>query len=214
MACCLSSPPAAGEDLFLSAIGMSALLAGFCWPKCEPSPKWLRVLGVIAFVAVVTQGVLGGLRVTELKDQLGIFHATLAQLFFLLVSAIALFHTSFWRNLPVGSQTDTRGLRFLFVATAGLMVCQLVLGATMRHQHAGLSIPDFPTAYGKLWPKTDAASILAYNQNACRRGKRSAHHGFPGDPANGPSDHRGPDPGGGGCLCMVQLAPMWGRVIA
>lgn len=33
----------------------------------------------------------------------------------------------------------------------------------MRHQHAGLSIRDFPLAYGKLWPATDPASIEQYN---------------------------------------------------
>ena len=34
----------------------------------------------------------------------------------------------------------------------------------MRHQHAGLAITDFPMAYGKVWPDTDAASIARYNQ--------------------------------------------------
>ncbi len=34
----------------------------------------------------------------------------------------------------------------------------------MRHQHAGLAIPDFPLAYGKLWPAMDADSIARYNQ--------------------------------------------------
>jgi heme a synthase len=34
----------------------------------------------------------------------------------------------------------------------------------MRHQHAGLSIPDFPAAYGKLWPDTTPAAITHYNQ--------------------------------------------------
>jgi cytochrome c oxidase assembly protein subunit 15 len=34
----------------------------------------------------------------------------------------------------------------------------------MRHQHAGLAIPDFPLAYGRLWPATDPASIDHYNQ--------------------------------------------------
>jgi cytochrome c oxidase assembly protein subunit 15 len=34
----------------------------------------------------------------------------------------------------------------------------------MRHQHAGLAIPDFPAAYGRLWPATDAASVARYNQ--------------------------------------------------
>ncbi len=39
-----------------------------------------------------------------------------------------------------------------------------MLGATMRHQHAGLAIPDFPLAYGRLWPAMDADSVLRYNQ--------------------------------------------------
>ena len=34
----------------------------------------------------------------------------------------------------------------------------------MRHQHAGLAIPDFPLAYGKLWPAMDADSVARYNQ--------------------------------------------------
>ena len=35
--------------------------------------------------------------------------------------------------------------------------------AAMRHQHAGLAIPDFPLAYGKLWPATDPESVARYN---------------------------------------------------
>jgi cytochrome c oxidase assembly protein subunit 15 len=162
---CPIFPSHLGENLLLAGIGLAGLAASFFWPNCEPSPKWLRVLGVIAFVAVVAQGVLGGLRVTELKDQLGIFHGTLAQLFFVLVSAIALFQTDFWRRLPMRAETDSWHIRPWFVGVTGLILLQLVLGATMRHQHAGLAIPDFPTAYGKLWPETDGASILRYNQN-------------------------------------------------
>jgi cytochrome c oxidase assembly protein subunit 15 len=153
-----------GDDILLACIGAMALASSFVWPKCEPSPKWLRRLGVVAFFAVAAQGVLGGLRVTLLKDQLGIFHATLAQLFFVLMSAIALFHTAFWRNLPAHGESDARGLRHFFLAATLLILGQLALGATMRHQHAGLAIPDFPAAYGKIWPDTDPASVLKYNQ--------------------------------------------------
>src|SRR5207249_12092906 len=42
---------------------------------------------------------------------------------------------------------------------------QLILGATMRHQHAGLATPDFPLAYGKLWPPMDAPSVAQFNQH-------------------------------------------------
>jgi len=54
-------------------------------------------------------------------------------------------------------------MRPLFLATTILIFLQLILGATMRHQHAGLAIPDFPLAYGKLWPAMNAEAIAAYN---------------------------------------------------
>jgi len=34
----------------------------------------------------------------------------------------------------------------------------------MRHQHAGLAIPDFPLAYGKFWPSMTPESVAQYNQ--------------------------------------------------
>jgi cytochrome c oxidase assembly protein subunit 15 len=52
----------------------------------------------------------------------------------------------------------------LFITATILIFGQLLLGATMRHQHAGLAIPDFPLAYGRLWPATDPASVAHYNQ--------------------------------------------------
>jgi cytochrome c oxidase assembly protein subunit 15 len=48
-------------------------------------------------------------------------------------------------------------------ALTALIFLQLVIGAAMRHQHAGLAIPDFPLAYGKLWPAMDAHSVTLYN---------------------------------------------------
>lgn len=149
--------------LLASGVGLLTTILAI-WLFLARAPKWLCALGVIAWFAVVAQGILGGLRVIELKDALGIFHATLAQLFFLLVAAIALFQTQFWRSLPVQSQTDAGHTRRLLFFTTALVLAQLILGATMRHQHAGLAIPDFPAAYGKLWPATDPAAILQYNQ--------------------------------------------------
>ncbi len=157
-------PKHAAENLMTSGMGLIGLIASFYWPACEPSAKWLRTLGVIAFVAVVIQGMLGGFRVTQKMAELGIFHGALAQMFFALICAIALFHSDFWRSLPMHAERDQRHFRMLFTVTTALVLCQLVLGATMRHQHAGLAIPDFPAAYGKLWPDTDPAAIARYNQ--------------------------------------------------
>jgi cytochrome c oxidase assembly protein subunit 15 len=60
---------------------------------------------------------------------------------------------------------DQKNLRPLFLVTTFLIFAQLILGATMRHQHAGLAIPDFPLAYHKLWPPMDAVSVASYNQH-------------------------------------------------
>ena len=35
----------------------------------------------------------------------------------------------------------------------------------MRQQHAGLAIPDFPLAYGKIWPDTSATAVQGYNED-------------------------------------------------
>ena len=50
------------------------------------------------------------------------------------------------------------------LTTTVLVFAQLILGAVMRHQHAGLAVPDFPLAYGKLWPPMDAAFVEHINQ--------------------------------------------------
>ena len=171
--------PARGADaLVLGMSGLAGFAASFFWPACPPAVAWLRKLGVIAFCSVLLQGVLGGLRVVLFKDQIGIFHATLAQLFFVLMCAIALVTSRWWQlrfgsvssqgPLPSPRTISVSGPAFalsrICLCAAGLILVQLVLGATMRHQHAGLSIPDFPLAYGKLWPATDPESIARYNQ--------------------------------------------------
>jgi cytochrome c oxidase assembly protein subunit 15 len=124
----------------------------------------LRWLAMTAFFAVIFQGILGGFRVAQMQDALGIFHATLAQLFFTLLCAIALSVSRWWVEAPNFSVYEPRRLRYVIALVTGLILVQLILGATMRHQHAGLAIHDFPLAYGKLWPATDAESVAHYNQ--------------------------------------------------
>jgi heme a synthase len=152
--------------LVASAVGfLTVILAVWLWVK-EPR-AWVRWLGVLAVFAVVLQGVLGGLRVVLLKDAIGVFHAALAQSFLVLMCLLALLTSRRWRNLPdaVPAVPDHSGIRnFPLIATL-LIFSQLVLGAIMRHQHAGLAIPDFPLAYHKLWPPMDPASVTAFNQN-------------------------------------------------
>jgi cytochrome c oxidase assembly protein subunit 15 len=156
---------------------LTTILAVWLWLK-DPR-KWMKWLGVLAFLLVAAQGVLGGLRVTMHMDSLGIFHGVLAQFFFVLTCALALFTSRWWmeRRTPVRQVSGTCAdaqladqeigapLRGLVLLTTILIFTQLILGATMRHQHAGLAIPDFPLAYGKIWPNTSADAIARYNAN-------------------------------------------------
>jgi cytochrome c oxidase assembly protein subunit 15 len=160
----VAAPRRWADGMVLGLAGLAAFGTSWSWPRCEPSPKWLRRCGLAALVAVVLQGVLGGLRVVLLKDALGIVHATIAQLFFVLICAIALFTSRWWQTLPARlPSTLNSQLSGLFLFTTLLILGQLALGAAMRHQHAGLAIPDFPLAYGKLWPAMDAESVARYN---------------------------------------------------
>lgn len=159
-------PRLSGAGHFLSGIGGVVLLGAVVWARNEPAKSPLWQLGWLAFALVQIQGLLGGLRVVLFNNQIGIFHAALAQIFLVLLYAIALFTSSWWRDLParVATIADRKGLRQLFLFTTVLIFTQLILGATMRHQHAGLAIRDFPLAYHKLWPPVDAASVASYNQ--------------------------------------------------
>lgn len=151
------------DGTVLAVTGLAAFAASWFWPRCEASPRWLRWLGVAAFFGVVLQGVLGGLRVVLFKDQIGIFHAMLAQVFFALTCTLALFTSRWWQQRTASPHPVVPRPQRLFLAATLLILFQLALGATMRHQHAGLAIPDFPLAYGKVWPSADAASVQRYN---------------------------------------------------
>jgi cytochrome c oxidase assembly protein subunit 15 len=174
-----------------SVVGfLTIILAVWLWLRDER--RWVRRLGVIAVAGVVLQGILGGLRVTMMKDQIGIFHACVAQAFLGLFVFIALVTTKFWSSLTDGasaleggapasqglnypvqdsrlqeltspSLTRLSPIKVLAIAITIAIYVQLALGATMRHQHRDLSILDFPTANGAWIPDTSAAALAKIN---------------------------------------------------
>jgi cytochrome c oxidase assembly protein subunit 15 len=152
----------------LASVALPMIVLGFA--RARQNPGSLRWLGVVALSAVILQGVLGGLRVVWIQDELGVFHATLAQLFFFLICTLALLTNRWWlRTFPAtGPGLSLPAVPFpvrsLLVVSTVLILAQLILGATMRHQHAGLAIPDFPLAYGSLMPDTSPEAVTLYNQ--------------------------------------------------
>ncbi len=162
-----------GAGYFLSGIGGVVLLGAVVWVENRPTVRPLPLLGWLAFAAVQFQGLLGGLRVVLDKQVVadlplgmvfGLVHACLGQMFLALLCVIALCLTASWRRLaPTLDQARVGALRWMLPTATALVFLQLVLGASMRHQHAGLAIHDFPLAYGQVWPDTDPTSVERYN---------------------------------------------------
>src|SRR5438874_8357543 len=142
---------------------LTIILAVWLW-LCDDR-RWVRKLGVIAVVGVILQGILGGLRVTMMEDQIGIFHACVAQAFLGLLVFIALATTKFWPSLATRHLDLQKFLpiKSLAIAITVAIYVQLALGATMRHQHCDLAILDFPTANGAWIPDTSAAALAKIN---------------------------------------------------
>ncbi len=143
----------AGTVALLTCI-MAAVLA-----QTEPR-AWVRVLAFGAVGLVVLQAVLGGLTVLlRLPPAVSISHAMLGQTFFCLVTVIACATSPRWFPGEPGSRPQDRALfSFSFILSVGFFV-QLFLGASVRHLHAGLAIPDFPTVYGGFFPPVWNAQI-------------------------------------------------------
>jgi cytochrome c oxidase assembly protein subunit 15 len=98
------------------------------------SRKWLKWLGLAALVAVIVQGVLGGLRVTQINRNFAIVHACLAQAFFALLCGIAWFTSRDWRqDIRTTIGETARKLRRLSLITTCLIYMQLIFGAILRH---------------------------------------------------------------------------------
>ena len=104
----------------------------------KDSRRWIKWLGLAALFGVSVQGVLGGLRVTELNLNLAIVHACLAQAFFALLCGICWFTSRDWfenQNLSerIRDDVSAKKLRRLSLITTCLIYIQLIFGAVLRH---------------------------------------------------------------------------------
>jgi len=90
----------------------------------------LRLLGLVAVAVVLTQGVLGGLRVVLLQDTLAIIHGSLAPAFFALLAALSMLTSP--RGQVAAAALDP-ALKGLTVIAAALVYVQIVFGALVAH---------------------------------------------------------------------------------
>lgn len=152
-----------GHRLIASTVGFLTIgLATWLW--LGDSRRWLRWFGVGALGAIVAQGVLGGLTVLFfLPPAVSTAHAGLAEIFFCMTVAIAIFTSPGWiagYGADVGA--DDARLRRLATATTIAIYVQILIGATMRHTGAGLAIPDFPWMFGHVIPDHWSTKIAVH----------------------------------------------------
>jgi cytochrome c oxidase assembly protein subunit 15 len=100
----------------------------------------MRWLGLAALGGVIAQGILGGMTVRMFQPPpVSAAHATLAQLFFSSVVAIAMFTSSWWNgSLAEIDDPGSPPVRTLVVWTLAAVFLQLVLGAAFRHKAFGI----------------------------------------------------------------------------
>ncbi len=156
--------------LVASGLGFFTLILAV-WSSSVRRATSIRTLVWTAAVLVIVQGILGGKRVLlngvdvfGIPGSLffGVLHAMTAQIFLGLLAVIALLTHPGWASGQFEAPSARRGK--WIAGLTGLTLLQLMIAATMRHQHAGLAIPDFPLAYQHFYPPTDQAFLVGLNQ--------------------------------------------------
>lgn len=161
-------PPMVGGVFFEHGHRMVAATVGFltlilaCWIFAREPRRWVGWLAAGALAAVVLQGLLGGLTVLLLlPPAVSVAHACLAQAFLCLTVTLAVVTGDRWKRAePLASVG--KPVRWLTVCLTVSIYLQLILGAIMRHTGAGLAIPDFPLALGRVIPPFETAGVAIH----------------------------------------------------
>jgi cytochrome c oxidase assembly protein subunit 15 len=123
-----------GHRIVATTVGfLTIILNIWLWLR-EPRIR-VRLLGLFAFVAVVAQGLLGGLTVKMLLPLwVSSAHACLAQLFFCTMVSLSVFTAPGWQQKrETIEEPGGWSVRYLCVAAFAMTFMQLALGATLRH---------------------------------------------------------------------------------
>src|ERR1700733_11702801 len=153
---------------------VSLTLAIALWTFLVEKRRWLRWLAVGAFCTVIAQATLGGLTVLFFQPPwLSTAHATVAQTFFCIAVAIALFTGRKWVEEPPRVEFDSRhpSLFTLTLLSIVVLYVQLILGGMFRHH--GLSwwphvLNAATVSFILTWTAIRAISVYS-NIDAVRR---------------------------------------------
>jgi cytochrome c oxidase assembly protein subunit 15 len=132
---------------------VSLTLAIAVWTFLVERRRWMRWLALGAFCTVICQAILGGLTVLLFQPPaVSTAHATVAQTFFCIAVAIALFTGRKWVEEQPRIEFDPRrpSLFTLTLLSIFVLYVQLILGGMFRHH--GMS----------WWPHVLNAAVVAF----------------------------------------------------
>jgi cytochrome c oxidase assembly protein subunit 15 len=152
-----------GHRMVAAFVGVLTLTLVVCYVHWEPR-AWVRWLARGALAVVIVQGLLGGLTVLwRLPTAVSVTHACLAQTFLCLMVTLAVCTAPGWQaHEAILVTSASPSLHTLTRATTGMIFLQLLLGALMRHTGAGLAIPDFPLAFGRVIPPLVSQGVIIH----------------------------------------------------
>jgi heme a synthase len=130
---------------------LTIILAVWTWHA--EKRRWMRILAYAALGTVIAQGILGGITVLfYLPPAVSSAHAALAQTFFCIAVALALFTSRRWIEEHPRVEFDQRhpSLFTLTLLSIFVLYVQLILGAMFRHH--GLS----------WWPHVLNAVVVSF----------------------------------------------------
>jgi cytochrome c oxidase assembly protein subunit 15 len=138
--------------LFGSLVGLTTLVLAIHLQRVD-SRRWVRRFALLAVAVVITQGILGGLRVTghftlstsradvAPSVALAVVHGVVGQVFFTMMVALAAFTSRAWLTAGRAEVRRSAGTHLLLSRVlVGVLLVQLVLGAIQRHLDRGLLI--------------------------------------------------------------------------
>lgn len=121
-----------GHRLLGALVGMLTIgLLAVVWARDARS--WMKVVAVAALIGVISQGVLGGLRVRLDARHLAMLHGCFGPAFFAFVAVIGLFTSRWWRATEPDQASSRARVQPLAMMVLVIAYGQLVVGALLRH---------------------------------------------------------------------------------
>lgn len=141
----------AHTGLWSSAITFALIILWQAERGDHARPASVRWLAFAAFLGVLAQAIMGGLRVTieaggdpSTATTFRVIHGCFAQIELIIVVALAAMLSPVWPQIRASAAA--RGTAILAWVVATFVFLQLIVGATMRHLGAGLAIASWPQA--------------------------------------------------------------------